>query len=288
MGKFKYDSFFEENDVGDVKTVLQYSQSLETQDLWKIYGIDTQAGKILHKVFMKNPYPKLDYPKPRPKPKLPPYVSPVKSKKTPKSQTIIEYPRVYPRKTTSLPQLYPIDTVGHKRNGEIIKREIEEYYKRPPIPYGGIGVNRENLIQKTQKKFEKKRGALPKLVELPIIPEEPSLKRDLDDSAKDRALARLPPNKIMFMDKKIARMERQMKEEEELERKKKNMTVDEEDRELENLYGMIENEIEERQEFLESINHLKEPELKTKIRNEIVERISELEKIIKLLHKKAK
>lgn len=59
-----------------------------------------------------------------------------------------------------------------------------------------------------------------------------------------------------------------------------------EDRELNKLYRMVEDEILERQEYLEEIAHLSEPALKSKIKMEIVERVHELEKIIKLLNSK--
>lgn len=43
-----------------------------------------------------------------------------------------------------------------------------------------------------------------------------------------------------------------------------------EDRELNKLYRMVEDEILERQEYLEEIAHLSEPALKSKIKMEIV------------------
>jgi len=65
----------------------------------------------------------------------------------------------------------------------------------------------------------------------------------------------------------------------------KSQNREEEDRELEDLYQQIEEEINERQEYLETISHLDEPKIKERIKSEIVERISELEKIIKMLNK---
>jgi len=51
------------------------------------------------------------------------------------------------------------------------------------------------------------------------------------------------------------------------------------------LYDAIQDEILDRQKYLESIAHLEEPKLKERIKHEIVERVGELEKVIKMLKK---
>lgn len=49
--------------------------------------------------------------------------------------------------------------------------------------------------------------------------------------------------------------------------------------ELDELFDQIVGEIDERQQYLESIEHLDEPKLKEKIKREMIERVAELQKI---------
>ena len=49
--------------------------------------------------------------------------------------------------------------------------------------------------------------------------------------------------------------------------------------ELDELFEQIVGEIDDRQKYLDSIDHLEEPELKGKIKKEMIERIAELQKI---------
>lgn len=124
---------------------------------------------------------------------------------------------------------------------------------------------------------------MPKGAELPAISEEVLNRIDYDEEElKARALAKISQKKL-FLTQKPPRKEQA--EQEELEKKSKNMSVEEQDAELEKLYQQVEEEIEERQRYLESIAHLDEPKLKERIKAEIIERISELEKIIRMLHK---
>ena len=94
---------------------------------------------------------------------------------------------------------------------------------------------------------------------------------------KDLVMENVPYNDIdSFVSLRIPKLS---------EKKSKTMSVEEQDAELEKLYQQVEEEIEERQRYLESIAHLDEPKLKERIKAEIIERISELEKIIRMLHK---
>jgi len=52
--------------------------------------------------------------------------------------------------------------------------------------------------------------------------------------------------------------------------------------ELNSIFDQVVQEIEERQQFLESVDHLDEPKLKDKIKREIIERIAELQKITEM------
>ena len=52
--------------------------------------------------------------------------------------------------------------------------------------------------------------------------------------------------------------------------------------ELDDLFDQIVAQIDERQKYLESIEHLDEPKLKQKIKREMIDRVGELQKITEL------
>jgi len=266
----------EQTDFSSAKEVLKLSRDIKNEDLWKIYGRESEAGKLLYKIFGKGaPQVKINYPKPKTRPRSSQENQPPKPKVIPPSKTVIEYPPI--KKPVSYPTIHPVDLIPKRKPEHEIRKEIETYYKKPYIP-PNKGVNRKELVKNLQEKFKKSRGALPKGAELPELNPEllEELEKELnEEEIKQRALKKVPQKNLTFINKKPDENQ-----------EKKPMTKEEEDAELEALYEQVEKEIEERQQYLEEISHLDEPELKKKIKNEIVERISELEKIIKLLHKK--
>lgn len=52
--------------------------------------------------------------------------------------------------------------------------------------------------------------------------------------------------------------------------------------ELDMLFEQIVQEIDDRQQYLDSIDHLEEQELKSKIKRQMIERIAELQRITEL------
>ena len=58
-----------------------------------------------------------------------------------------------------------------------------------------------------------------------------------------------------------------------------------EEEELRDLFDQIMIEIDERQQYLEDIKDLNEPKIKDKLKKEIIERVSELQKITKMREK---
>jgi hypothetical protein len=134
------------------------------------------------------------------------------------------------------------------------------------------------MITKLQDKFKKGRGALPKDVEMPVLDDDIKQEEYIDEEElKKRALKKVPQKDLMFINKE------QNKENKENERKK--VEPQDEAEELEILYQEVEREIEDRQQYLEEIAHLDEPKIKERVKKEIVERVSELEKIIRMMHK---
>jgi Uncharacterised protein family (UPF0193) len=260
----------------NAKELLKISREMKTDDLWKLYGKETEAGKLLYKIYGKGANTvKINYPKPKPRPKSQAETED-KERKIPVSKTVIEYPSV--KKTQNLPKIHMVDLIPKRKPEVEIRKEIEDYYSKPMMIVKP-GGNRKEKIRDLQDKFKKGRGALPKDIELPVPgrvdydDDEPT-----DEEIRERALMKVPQKNLMLTTKPNHNKENE-------EKNKKPMNKNEEDVELENLYQQVEQEIEDRQKYLEEINHLDEPKIKERIKKEIVERVSELEKIIKLMHK---
>jgi len=259
-------------DMGNAKEVLQLSREVENADLWKIYGRESEAGKMLFKLFGKGPHSiKIDYPKPKTMTKPLPYEEPrVKSKITPPQMTVIEYPALKDN-SKRMPKVHAVDLIPKRKNEVEIRKEIENLKNNPFVP-ANKGVNRKKLIDELQNKFKKQRGALPKGAELPALPNEEVLEDITDEELQKRALQKVPKKFLAYT------YERPKEDQ-------KGLTKSQEEEELEKLYEEIEQEIEERQQYLEEIAHLDEPKLKEKVKKEIIERVAELQKIIKMLRK---
>ena len=176
-----------------------------------------------------------------------------------------------------MPKVNAVDLIPHRKGYEDIQKEIEEYYSKPDVPLNK-GVDRTNLVKTLQKKYTKGRGALPKGAELPMV-ESTELDKGLehDEEMRRRALAKIPQSKLMFTQK-------QQPVDPNAGRDMKNRPKSEIDNELNDLYDQIENEIVERQKFLEEIETLEEPKLKEKVKAEIASRIAELQKVIKMMN----
>lgn len=138
--------------------------------------------------------------------------------------------------------------------------------QRNPFVPTNRGVNRKNLIENLQQKFKYLRGGLPKAAELPFIDENKMTYNE--EMIKTQASKRVGLKHKNF----TGLPRRDSKAEEETAAS----TFDDPVAECNHLFDQIMQEIEERQEYLESINHLKEAALKKKIKSEIIERVAEL------------
>jgi hypothetical protein len=262
-------------DLNNAKEVLKLSRDVENTDLWKIYGRESEAGKMLFKLFGKGPSSiKIDYPKPKTQTKPLPFEdSKNKLIKPCPQMTVIEYPTLKdnsrkPRK------VHAVDLIPKRKNEVEIKKEIDDFYSKPLIP-ANKGVNRKNMIDDLQNKFKKQRGALPKGAELPVLqPADEEEEEIADEELQRRAMQKINKNLVKFTYEKPKEKDNNQ-----------GLTKDEEENELEVLYEDIEREIEERQNYLEEISHLDEPKLKEKVKKEIVERVAELQKIIQMLRR---
>ena len=162
---FKTSKMNQENPEEAIPQIQQTQQELEekARKIWKIFGRNTHAGRILHQVYQLPRAVKIDYPKPKAKPKTEETLS--KIPKPCPQKTKIEYP---PAKIIEEKKIAKVDLIPKRKNYEEIRKEIDEFYRNPVIPVNK-GVDRGLLIEKTQKKFKELRGGLPKKAELPQI-----------------------------------------------------------------------------------------------------------------------
>ena len=258
----------------DIRTAPTEEEQKELEEkarkIWKIFGRNTHAGRVLHQVYQLPRAVKIDYPKLKLKPKTEETV--VKIQKPCPQKAKIDYP---PAKIFEEKKIAKVDLIPKRKNYEEIKKEIDEFYRVPVIPQNK-GVNREVMIDKLQKKFKNSRGGLPKKAELPMINTNDDNQENLeenDDIIKTQALKKINKKKYLtFMAKENKWDDNEKKDEKSDERA-----------ELMEMYDKIIDEMEERQKFLEGIQELDEPKLKAKIKKEIIDRVSELQKIMEMI-----
>lgn len=116
--------------------------------------------------------------------------------------------------------------------------------------------------------FKYRRGGLPKAAELPEvdIKQEGAFLKDSETTSN--AMKRLPRKDFMYLKP---------------DNQSDTTTLQGDPLiELDVLFQQIAKEIEERQEFLADVQHLNEPKLKQKIKDEIIERVAELQKVQEL------
>jgi hypothetical protein len=114
----------EKVDLTNVRSVLQISREIANDDLWKIYGRESEAGKLLFKLFHKGHAPKINYPKPKVKPKSESMTPLPKPKVIPKSKTVIQYPKVRVKgEGKTLPPIYPVDLIPKRKPEHEIKKK---------------------------------------------------------------------------------------------------------------------------------------------------------------------
>ncbi len=156
------------------------------QDIWKAFGRDTAAGKILFS--MSKGYlekPKIVYPKPKTKPRTS-QEEKKPSKPCPQKKIII-YP---PPKSLPVKKIAAVDLIPKRKNVETIQEEIDNYYRVPVVPVNR-GVNREKKIGELQSKMKAGRGALPKGAEMPRVEFTEEEAKEARERAIQRAMKRL-------------------------------------------------------------------------------------------------
>ncbi|EAR95587.1 hypothetical protein TTHERM_00079920 (macronuclear) [Tetrahymena thermophila SB210] len=239
----------------------------QRKNLWKTFGRECAAGRELFSLYKCHMPPKISYPKPKQKTAEELLPKPKEIKPCPQ-KTQISYPPLSYKEPKQ--KYFKVDFIPKRKPESEIRKELEEIARNPYIP-ANTGKNRKELIEKLQQKFKHLRGGLPKGAELPLI-DENKLVCD-EEAIKNQAKKRIGMKNKIFTGEYEDRNDQ------------KTVISDDPVQECNILFDQIMQEIEERQEYLDSIKDLKEPKLKTKIKKEIIERVAELQKVTELKQK---
>ena len=227
------------------------------QNLWKLCGMNTEAGRIMYRYYGSHCKPEVKYPKVKTKTKQQ-LAEEKKQKETTKKscpqQAKISYPVPKPKETR---HVAAIDLIPKRKPQAAIQEELDKT-KHAPLIRPHPGQNRTDMIDKLQEKYQFSSGILPKTVQATPIEFEHSKVHDM------------PKGKHPVQKKPVVATKHEKTQEEELNE----------------LYDTIMEEIEERQEHLEAIlKNGKNEQIESRIKGEIASRISELERIHELKKK---
>lgn len=248
---------------------LQHEQPPDMSKLWKTFGMESAAGKSLYKLYAPHTKPSISYPKPKTRPMTLP--APPPPKPCPQ-KAVVEYPPVTTKASLLRAKLSKkftkLDMIPKRKRFEDIRAELDELQKaraQAPIVKGGDRDMMKRGLQDKMKYAFDQRGTKEEIEE-----EEQKI--------KEQALLRMGRNKPMFIQSEINK--RMGVQEKEPEKKK------EEKEELNELFDLVVEEIKERQEYLEKLGDIPEgKQMRERIKNEIVERVSELQKITELIRR---
>eukprot|EP00826_Nyctotherus_ovalis_P060318 TRINITY_DN8448_c0_g1_i13.p1 TRINITY_DN8448_c0_g1~~TRINITY_DN8448_c0_g1_i13.p1 ORF type:complete len:235 (+),score=72.35 TRINITY_DN8448_c0_g1_i13:394-1098(+) len=224
---------------------LKEQPDVSIQNLWKLCGKNTEAGRIMYRYYGSHYKPQIKYPKVRTK--TAEQLTEEKLRATKKScpqKTKIEYPQ----KPAEYKPPPPVNSIPKRKPQTTIQKELE-VAKRAPLVVPRPGQDRAALIDRLQEKYQFSAGILPKSVQAtPIVFNEPKVKER----------------------KKLVRGQVIKENKTELE-------------ELDDLFESITVEIEDRQKHLEAVlKNGKNDEIEKRIKAEITSRISELQRIAEL------
>ena len=104
--------------------------------------MNNPAGKELYNLYKCHKAPKIHYPKPKQMQKK---ETQQEKKKCPQ-QTQIDYPEASQKPK---PETHMIDIVPRRKKEEVIRKEIEDYYRKVDVPKNR-GVDRKKMINDLQ------------------------------------------------------------------------------------------------------------------------------------------
>ena len=203
-------------------------------NLWKDFGRETEAGKLLFALYKVKNKPEVYYPPVKTKKKPLPFEE---TRSKPAEKPKVDYPA--PKKPRTR-KFHPIDFVPRRKHHDEIQLEINAQPRTGPVP-PARGVNRDTLKQDLQEKFQFAEGrALPKAAR-----------------AKPTANARAQPVPA------------------------KPQPQGEVPRDPNDLFDLVVQEIQERQQFLNDMREMGQltAELEHRLKGEIAERFGDLQKL---------
>jgi hypothetical protein len=247
-------------------------------ELWKVFGMNTAAGKSLYKMFGNKYKKKISYPKPKTKK----WSAKEAQKKTLKStkygkdckqNTKIYYPPVTTKadlqRKKMMKNYNKLDFMPKRRGKRAIMEEMEERRKDVYVPKN-TGKDRAKMIDDLQDKFKYANDPVNKFK---INKEEDQkIKKALKAQVRKEAAK----NHFYTFEKETGEDKKNYMKKEEGMTNTKLM-------ELNGLFDAVCEEIEERQNYLKEIDHLEMEDTKSRVKQEIVERVAELQKINKLI-----
>ena len=239
-------------------SALDSNKQDELRNLWKVFGLESEAGKRLFLMYnskdkLKAP---INYPKPKPKQKLPDQNEP----NLPRLLAPIECSKLNSVNSPGYQRNPKIYSVPKRRNHQQIDLKNAEYFKN--IDYKlKPGVDRFKLIEELQRKFKFANSKVSSLIAV----------RDAVGLPVGTAKGKSSLLEKQFMFGKVQSKDepKQMSEREELSK----------------MFDDVIHEVEEGQRDLELAEKAGDTQLVEKIKWEIVEKVSDLEKITKLLRK---
>ena len=248
-------------------------------EAWKAYGRDKDVGRDLYRMYGKHHKPKVNVPLPKTE-HWDYRVAAMKEKKPCPQQAKIEYPKVVTKQDIErakvMSKFTKLDTIPKRKNFQDIMAELADLKKERAlyIPQNK-GRDRGAMIGNLQDKF--KYANQPKGPEL-TLDEEIKIQQAVE------AQMRRAAKKNYFGNYGMGGAS---KEQQDLE-KQENLNQDGKFEskalaELNALFDDVINEIEERQKYLSEIENLDMDKAKDKVKQEIVARVAELQKINKMI-----
>lgn len=252
---------------------------MKLAEAWKTYGRDKDVGRDLYKMYGKHHKPKIEAPIPKTE-HWDYKVAAMKEKRPCPQQAKIEYPRVVTKQDIArakiMSKITKLDAIPKRKNYQDIMSELAELKKERAlyIPLNR-GKDRVAMISNLQDTF--KYANQPKGPQL-TAEEEAKIQQAV------QAQMRRAGKKNYFGNYGICGIS---KEEEELQ---KQQDINQDGKfdskalaELNSLFDDVIKEIEERQKYLTEIEDLDMESAKEKVKQEIVGRVSELQKINKMI-----
>lgn len=246
----------------------------ENQDklanLWKAFGMESTVGKKLFLMYnSKNKLQtKVSYPEIRPKPKIKRAEAQPAAENNPIPIIVRKLNSVNSPAFVRKPQIH---SVARRKPLAVIEQEKRDVINEPKYK-PKEGKDRNRMIEELQNKIRRVKLSGKTAFDdpsRPLINGQDIAKIEASLNAKRERLEK----RFMLAEVKTSKQEEER-------------TPEDDRAELNQLFDEIVAEIEERQEYLSDLERLGRKDLQSHVKQEIIERISDLEKITKMLKNK--